>query len=276
MEEFGATSESIPENAVPGVHSIIGKRGSGKSCLLRKVCLAAERLIIVDTLGEHCASGYVEYVATIAELIQRLDSPMFRVGYCPSPNGYDEVEYIERLSASRFQITLAIDEIDRWYPSPLSPLGDGIAAICNYGRHYGQGLVTTVRRPAAISRHLTAQGVLWVFPMRDDRDRNYVLKNTGVDGASIEVIETILLPNGRKGVVVTEVLRDEDGTQVLRFDLSTGELYESTTVYKPLPLPDDYQPEDAPAAEPPPEAPPLEIAPDETPPAPPETPPEGA
>lgn len=258
------SGEGLPENAVPGVHSILGKRGSGKSCLLRKVCLAAERLLIVDTLGEHCAAGYVEHVKTLPELITRLEAPQYRIGYCPSPNGYDEVEYIERLAASRFQVTLAIDEIDRWYPSPLTPLGDGLASICNYGRHYGQGLVTTVRRPAAISRHLTAQGVLWVFPMRDDRDRGYVLRNTGVDAACIGIIQST-----QEGhTIVTEVLRHDRMTQVLRFDLSTGELYESSTVYRPLANPDDYEPDDVPDSDETPEP--------ETPQEPQETPSEAA
>lgn len=229
---------------MPGVHSILGVRGSGKSCLLRKVCLTAQRLVVVDTLGEHSASGYVEYVDTIEALILRLDTPAFRLGYCPSPNGYEEVEYVERLCASRFEITLAIDEIDRWYPAPQTPLGDGLASIVNYGRHYGQGLVVTVRRPAAISRHLTAQGTLWVFPMRDDRDRGYVLRNTGVDAACIDVRE-------RRGehILVTDVLRHEHATQVLGFNLETGALYESEAVYAPLAEPTDYTSTDVPDQE---------------------------
>jgi hypothetical protein len=225
--------------------------------------LQAKRLVIIDTLGEHCAAGYVEHVPDIPALIRILERPVFRVGYCPSPNGYDEVEYVERLLASRWQVTLAIDEIDRWYPSPNTPLGDGLASICNYGRHYGQGLVTTVRRPAAISRHLTAQGVLWVFPMRDDRDRGYVLRNTGVDAACISIVEA----NGEH-TVVTEVIRHDRSTQVLRFDLTTGELYESTTVYQMLPPPEDYTPEDIPDTEDSPEP--------ETPPEPQESAPEAA
>lgn len=259
------------DNAVPGAHTILGKKGSGKSCLLRKVCLAAERLILIDTLGEHCACGYVEHIPTIEELIARLDAPTFRVGFCPSPNGYAEVEYIERLAASRLQITLAIDEIDRWYPSPMSPLGDGLAAICNYGRHWGQGLVVTVRRPAAISRHLTAQGVLWVFPMRDDRDRIYVFRNTGVDAAAIKIVET----NPEGHTLITEVLRHDRETQVLRFALATGELYESSTVYRPGPVPvegalgaEAAPPEDSPRTE-------VHIPP-ETPPEPSEPPSEAA
>ncbi len=254
-ELWASAKTPLPDNAVPGVHSILGKRGSGKSCLLRKVCLTAERLIVVDTLGEHSAAGYVEHVPDLRSLIDCLDAPRFRLGYCPSPNGYEEVEYVERLAASRFQVTLAIDEIDRWYPSPNTPLGDGLASICNYGRHYGQGLVTTVRRPAAISRHLTAQGVLWVFPMRDDRDRGYVLRNTGVDAAAIEIVET----DSEEHTVVTEVLRHDRQTQVLRFNLSTGELYESATVYRPLATPSDYEPDDIPDAD---EAPEAENAPE--------------
>lgn len=218
----------LPENAVPGVHSILGKRGSGKSCLLRAVCLAAGRLLVIDTLGEHCAAGYVEDVPDLGSLAGRLDAPRFRLGFRPSPNGYVEVEYVERLVASRYQITLAIDEIDRWYPSPNTPLGDGLASICNYGRHYGQGLVTTVRRPAAISRHLTAQGVLWAFPMRDDRDRLYILRNVGVDAGVIQILET----DSQGHTIVTEVLRHDRETQVLRFNLGTGELFESATVYQ--------------------------------------------
>jgi hypothetical protein len=78
--------------------------------------------------------------------------------------------------------------------------------------------------------------------MRDDRDRGYILRNTGVDAGAIEIVET----NSEGHTVVTEVLRHDRKTQVLRFNLPTGELYESTTVYRPLPLPDNYQPDDVP------------------------------
>ncbi len=260
--ESSQTPANLPPNRVPGVHSILGVRGSGKSCLFRSVCLEAERLVIVDTLGEHCQSGYVEYVHQISDLIEKLREPAFRVGYCPSPNGYEEVEYIERLVASRYQITLGIDEIDKWYPNPMSVLGDGLASIVNYGRHWGQGLVSTVRRPAAISRHLTAQGVLWAFPMRDDRDRGYVVKNIGIDPGSIDILAT----DANGYTVETEVLRHERTTQVLRFHLLTGELHElSRPAVQAVPLLDDApeEPEQEPEPEPvqEPAAEPLQNAP---------------
>jgi hypothetical protein len=190
---------------------------------LRKVCLDADRLILIDTLGEHSQAGYVEHIESIGEIIERMEAPTFRLGYCPSPNGYDEVEYLERVCASRWDVTLAIDEMDKWYQSSLAPLGDGLAAIVNYGRHFRQGIVATVRRPTAISRDLRSQGTLWIFPMRDDRDRAYVYRNTGIDGGGIGVAET----DSAGRTVVSEVIRREYVTQVLQFNLQTGALYDA-------------------------------------------------
>lgn len=203
-----------------GVHAILGLRGYGKSRLFRALCADETRLIVVDTLGEHDALGQVVDTSSLQYLLGQ-DPESFR--YVHRPLGYEEVEWIERVAASRQRCALSIDEVDMWYTDSRAPVGEGLRAMVMYGRHYEQSVIAVARRPFNMSRDLTSQADLWCFPMREPRDRDYVRSVTAFDPGALRVLET-KQEDGKELILRTELARvGARGTEIGEFNLETGQ-----------------------------------------------------
>lgn len=204
-----------------GVHAILGLRGYGKSRLFRALCADETRLIMVDTLGEHGELGEICDCPRMQSLLHA-EPDSFRLIYRPTT--YEEVEWVERVAAARNDTTLAVDEVDMWYPDSRAPVGEGMRALVMYGRHYSQGLITVARRPFNMSRDVTSQADLWCFPMREPRDRQYVKDVSGYDPGELRVLETCSGDDGNEWVIRTELARvGARGTEVGEFNLETGQ-----------------------------------------------------
>lgn len=125
-----------------------------------------------------------------------------------------QAEYVIAACAARESITLAIDELDYWYPSSTATLCFPLQALVRYGRHYDQTLIVTARRPQAVGREITSQAVLWCFPMQEPRDLDYVKQF-----ASFDVSEL-----GEVGDEIQVMRADGGDVQVLTFNRRTLEL----------------------------------------------------
>jgi hypothetical protein len=203
-----------------GVHAILGLRGYGKSRLFRALCADETKLIVVDTLGEHDGLGTRVDISGMQTLLVR-NPEAYRIIF--RPVGYDGVEWVERVAAARPGCSLAVDEIDMWYPDSRAPVGDGLRSLVMYGRHYDQGIIAVARRPFNMSRDLTSQADLWCFPMREPRDRDYVRSVTGFDPGGLRVLETGML-DGKEIILRTELARvGARGTEIGEFDLVAGQ-----------------------------------------------------
>ncbi len=241
-------------------HTVLGKRGDGKSRLCRTLCFEDRRLVVIDTLGEHTETGYVKPAETPEAFRQILleadpDKP-FRIGVYPGSES--EFEWAVQAVAARRDIALFIDEIDYWYEDSRTTPSQALRNIVRYGRHDAQRLVVVARRPAAVHRSITAQSVLWVFPgITEPVDVEYIHKVAPeLDMSSLVVRET-------KGEfkIVTDVARVEDGkVTVWRFNLETGKL--APTNGEEAPSSEEKTP---PAEEDIPEEPPISPRPDSSP-----------
>lgn len=200
-----------------GVHAILGRRGHGKSRLARAILAPARRLLVSDTLGEHSALGELVSVETLqARLSQNPDAYRF----VHRPRDFDAAEWLEGVAAARPGITLFIDEVDMWYPSAANRPGEGLLALVRYGRHYDQGLVAVARRPAAMSREITSQATLWVYPMTEPRDRQYVRDIVDFDPIDLQILET----SNEGFILKTELARiGLHGVEIGQFDLVAGQ-----------------------------------------------------
>lgn len=199
-----------------GVHTVLGHRGYGKSRLARAIVAPARKLIVVDTLGEHSTLATPADITTIASALAS-NPEAYR--YSVRVSDYSEVEWLERVAASREGCCLFIDEIDMWYTDARAPIGDGLNSLVRYGRHYGQSVVAVVRRPADLSRTVTSQATLWCFPMREPRDRAYVQGFANIDPGTLEVLET------REGMIIRTQLARAGirGVEIGEFNLETGQ-----------------------------------------------------
>lgn len=201
----------------PGVHAILGHRGSGKSRLARAIIAPARKLLIVDTLGEH---SVLATRVDLQTLVTNLAANPTAYRYGVTPQNLETVDWLERVAAARPGCCIFIDEIDFWYPDSRATVGAGLSSLVRYGRHYNQSVVAIARRPADLSRTITSQATLWCFPMREPRDRAYVQGFADIDPGTLRVLET-----SREGWVLrTEIARAGiRGVEVGEFSLKTGQ-----------------------------------------------------
>ena len=196
---------SLVESYLPGHHVILGRPGSGKSSLARLLTREARRLLVVDTLAEYADSDLarVDDDGLLDALLAAGDDGGYRLAWTPIAESGDPValpwQFACGASAARCDSTLLLDELDYWLPrGACQPLPGELAAILRYGRHYRQSVVAVVRRPADISRTLTAFATVWAFCLYEPRDRQYIAALGGPDPATLEPHVVARIP-GRTG-----------------------------------------------------------------------------
>lgn len=153
---------------------IIGKRGSGKSYLARKLIEREPRLLIFDTMSE-----YNEGVMFETEELQQFKAfwkhvyrRPFRLIYRPlMPE--KEIEVIAELVFLLGNMTFVVEEVD-CYCTPYQ-ISDAFAHIIQRGRHKNITLIGVTQRPYGIHRLLTSQAKeLYIFSTSEPRDRDYL------------------------------------------------------------------------------------------------------
>jgi len=153
---------------------VIGKRGSGKSYLTRKLIERERRLLVFDTMSE-----YLEGVVFDAEEIERFRAfwkqtyrRQFRLIYRPLVPER-EIEEIAELVFLLGNMTFVVEEVD-CYCTPYQ-ISDAFAHIIQRGRHKNITLIGITQRPYGIHRLLTSQAKeLYIFSTSEPRDRDYL------------------------------------------------------------------------------------------------------
>lgn len=205
----------------------MGMRRVGKTTLLRRILTPQpKRLVVVDTLGELSRMGFVEGVDIEGFRDALLSRASYAVGIYPRTE--ETFGWVCDACAARSNITLAVEELDRWCPTTAHAPPESLVHMALVGGHYGQSLYCVVHRPVAIHHSILSQAILWAFPMIDSNDRRTVMMHSrrtnapdGLDPGNLQVVES----DERGYVQVTEVARIGHGdVQVLHFDLRTGSL----------------------------------------------------
>ena len=175
-----------PESGKKEVLVILGKRGSGKSTLAQDLVKDKSRLLIYDSTGHDYDEGVI--ITHYAELLDYLigqERKAFRVTYKPlhAERDFDAVcEVVKRLG----RLTFLVDECDLYATPSFTP--ENFLWILKLGRHRDIEVVCVSRRPAEMSRNVTAQAEqFFVFKTTEPRDIMY-LKGF-IDGA--EKIKTL-------------------------------------------------------------------------------------
>jgi len=141
----------MQNNSIIGV---FGKKGSGKSYLVKKALKKMNRYIIVDPMHEYngvICNSYHEVVDVLVEYLEY----NFKIVYRP-PNDEDIDNFFQILNTDEMvDYTFVMEEADlhcsAWYLHPE------IKKLTRYGRHSGRNLIFVSRRPAAVSRDMTSQ-----------------------------------------------------------------------------------------------------------------------
>lgn len=157
---------------------IFGKRGSGKSYLVKKKLIAgAPRLVIYDTLGEYTDGVIFEDLEKLNMFWRQTYRRPFRIIYRPL-NPEAEIEQIAELVFALGDLTFVVEEIDCYCSA--HQIAENFAHIIQRGRHKNITLIGVTQRPYGIHRLLTSQAKqIYVFNTNEPRDRDYLRELLG-------------------------------------------------------------------------------------------------
>jgi len=186
------------------VNVLWGRTGAGKSRLLNVLLADAAKLILVDTLEEHSALAPPVALADLYDMA-RSGGPFRASVYPVDP---EDLDWIERLAASRPGVTYAVDEYSWWYPSATHQPGPGLLSLVRMGRKLRQRVYLTTQSPAAITKQICDQAALWVLPLDGVRDAEYIRARTRetIDPAELRPLATDRAgPGGDERVTRTQL-----------------------------------------------------------------------
>jgi len=153
---------------------IIGKRGSGKSFLTKRMIANHQRLLIYDIMSEY-TDGLVfgpETKREFAEFWGYIYKKSFRFAYRPiQPK--EEIDYLARLVFALGNMTFVVEEIDSICTAYDLP--ETFSRIIARGRHRNITLIGVTPAPFGIHRDLTRQAKeIYIFDTNEPRDRVYL------------------------------------------------------------------------------------------------------
>lgn len=169
---------------------ILGKTGSGKSCLFRDLINKQKRFIIFDTLSEYKTHSpafpavFIETIGELSEYLHRNFYNNYRIVFDPSdPDrmlknscGVDLGKVSEvffELCNSLNDVTIGIEELAYYVNANYAP--EGLRKIVRFGRHARISLFATTQRPRDIPPIVRAQITKLIsFRQHEPRDIDWI------------------------------------------------------------------------------------------------------
>lgn len=160
---------------------ILGRKGSGKSCMLRQVVAEVCRLLVFDPLCEHgeiCPNRLDSIERLVAFLRWTRGKPVWRAHFVPHGDLYDQFDLFCRWVYHRGGMTLAIEEVPMFVHPNWAPMG--FSEILRLGRHRQINMVWTAQRAAEVARQVTAcTDVFVLFSQTEARDLDALAQRCG-------------------------------------------------------------------------------------------------
>ena len=168
---------------------IFGKRGSGKTTLMKKLIEDQTRLIIYDPMWEYSDATLkiFQNQMDLIKFLKKRGDTLFRIVYQPQ-QPTQEFNFVCQLVYCLYDVIFACEEIDlgtshNYTPPPLERI------ICQ-GRHKGISLYATTRRPPEVPKLLTSQAnKLYVFKMHEPKDLAYFKEIMGDQAEKIKELK---------------------------------------------------------------------------------------
>lgn len=157
------------------ITTIVGRKGCGKSTLVRELIAGERRLVIFDTLGEYgerdqvtIASGFAEGMAALQAAGR---SDQFRISLRLEE---DRHAHAAARVLWEFRRVLIVVEEASAYLRP-SHLPAPFKKLVRMGRHRGISQIYVAQRPAMLNRDVTSQSdVIVTFQQHGSRDLEYL------------------------------------------------------------------------------------------------------
>lgn len=171
------------QNVVIG---IAGKRGSGKSTILKSIALTAPRLLVWDLLGEHrwCPNALHNATEISAFVSWAHGRERFAARVVPEDTSDDTFEALCQLAYREGRLLLVVEEVamiskPNWLPASFDK-------VVRLGRHRGVSVAWTTQRLSEVARRLTSTtDAFLLFFHHEPRDVEAIQQRCGVAVADV-------------------------------------------------------------------------------------------
>lgn len=177
------------------IYTVIGHKGYGKTVLTEKLAILTDKpTIILDPRFQYeenirrivftSVSKFVSWISKKENykifMLHKLELVVRTI---------DDAEQLAELVYKMRNITFVIDEIDMFFDTRTNK-ESYFNKLAQYGRHYEIDIITTSRRPANISRNLTALTDIFYFSrLREPNDKKYI--KALLDQEQVEVVANL-------------------------------------------------------------------------------------
>lgn len=154
---------------------VTGRKGCGKSTLVRELMSEHARVVVLDYLGEYgpeCGATVHRGVIACARALERWAA---RPRFCLSLRVTEERDALDLLGIiEKLRAVLVVVEEASWLCSP-GQLPRELRALVRFGRHRELSQVYVAQRPAMVHRDVTSQAdVIVSFQQHGERDIAYL------------------------------------------------------------------------------------------------------
>jgi len=161
------------------IRLVIGKRGSGKSVLVKHMIRNERRLVIYDIMSEYTEAVTFDDTQKLwlVNFWRQVYKGNFRIVYRPL-RPKDEIDWLAQAVYALGDLTFVVEEIDAvCTPFDMSPW---MQAIIQRGRHMNIEMIGVTPAPFGIHRDLTRQAKdIFVFRTKEPRDIQYLRRLLG-------------------------------------------------------------------------------------------------
>lgn len=166
---------------------VLGKKGYGKSSLVKSVIKDLKRLIVFDYLQEYEGEDFITNPKDLIKILQKKKKGNFKLIYRPSHQIEidDHFDFFSRICFEIENYTLVLEEVD--LVSAAGRMPEGLKKIINYGRHRGINVYALSRRAHMVPRDISANSDSIIsFNQQEPRDVKYLTDYMGSEGEKVK------------------------------------------------------------------------------------------
>lgn len=197
------------------IKTVIGHKGYGKTKLTEKLALLTNRpTIFLDPRSQYeenirriAFTSVTKFENWISQKENYVIFMQYKLELVVRAIDEDDAERLAELVYNMKKITFVIDEIDMFFDTRTNKKSY-FNKLVQYGRHNQIDIITTSRRPANISRNLTALTDIFYFSrLREPNDKKYVKHSIGTEYvdviADLEKFSFLKVEDEKKEIIKT-------------------------------------------------------------------------